>query len=133
MNFSLKFKGDESLPRRAIPPRPPLNEALITVLYHLVESCQDGELAQEMIRDRLVMGISDKALSEQLCANVDLTLEKAKIMIRQREAIHEQRDMLHISSPNILQLLTNLSQRTLERLVIIQLHRELHLDFEDPQ
>jgi len=27
-----------------------------------------------------------------------LTLEKAKMMIRQREAVHEQRDMLHQSS-----------------------------------
>ena len=73
-------------------------EQYITVLYCLVESCQYGELACEMIRDRLVVGISDKALSEHLCANADLTLEKAKMMIRQREAIHEQRDMLYSSS-----------------------------------
>ena len=59
-----------------------------------MENCQYGELAQEMICDRLVVGISDKALSEQLCTHADLTLEKAKTMIRQREAIHEQRDML---------------------------------------
>ena len=69
-------------------------EQYITTLYRLVENCQYGELAQEMIRDRLVVGISDKALSEQLCTHADLTLEKAKTMIRQREAIHEQRDML---------------------------------------
>ena len=47
-----------------------------------------------MIRDRLVVGISDKALSERLCMDGELTLEKAKTMIRQREAVHEQRDML---------------------------------------
>ena len=64
-------------------------EQYITTLYRLVENCQYGELAQEMIRDRLVVGISDKALSEQLCTHADLTLEKAKTMIRQREAIHE--------------------------------------------
>ena len=56
-----------------------------------MENCQYGALAQEMICDRLVVGITGKALSEQLCANADLTLEKAKTMIRQREAINEQR------------------------------------------
>ena len=69
-------------------------EQYITTLYRLVENCQYGELAQEMIRDRLVVGISDKALSEQLCTHADLTLEKAKTMIRQCEAIREQKDML---------------------------------------
>jgi len=73
-------------------------EQYITALYHQVEHCQYGELAQEMIRDRLVVGISDKALSERLCMDAELTLEKAKMMIRQREAVHEQRDMLHQSS-----------------------------------
>ena len=32
-------------------------EQYITTLHHLVENCQYGELAQEMIRDRLVVGI----------------------------------------------------------------------------
>ena len=73
-------------------------EQYITALYHQVEHCQYGELAQEMIRDRLVVGISDKALSERLCMDAELTLEKAKMMIRQREVVHEQRDMLHQSS-----------------------------------
>ena len=72
-------------------------EQYITTLYRLVENCQYGALTQEMIRDRLVVGISDKALSEQLCTHADLTLEKAKTMIRQREAIHEQRNMLQKS------------------------------------
>ena len=69
-------------------------EQYITTLYHLVENCHYGELAQEMICDRLVVGILDTALSERLCMDAELTLEKAKTMIRQREAVHEQRDML---------------------------------------
>ena len=36
----------------------------ITTLYYLVENCQYGELAQEIICDRLVVGILDKALSK---------------------------------------------------------------------
>ena len=76
-------------------------EQYITTLSHLVENCQYGELALEMIRDRLVVGISDKALSERLCMDGELTLEKTKTMIRHREAVHEQRDMLQSNgSPN---------------------------------
>ena len=39
-------------------------EQYITTLYQLVENCQYGQLAHEMIRDRLVVGILNKALSE---------------------------------------------------------------------
>ena len=35
-------------------------------LYKLAQSCEYGELTTEMIRDRLVVGISDRALSERL-------------------------------------------------------------------
>ena len=47
-----------------------------------------------MIRDRLVVGIRDSPLSERLQLDPDLTLEKAKKMIRQREAVHEQQEVL---------------------------------------
>ena len=47
-----------------------------------------------MIRDRLVVGIRDMALSEKLQLDAELTLEKAKKAIRQREAVHEHQDVL---------------------------------------
>ena len=47
-----------------------------------------------MIRDHLVVGILDKKTSEQLQMDPALTLEKAKKMIRQKEAIREQRQVL---------------------------------------
>ena len=40
------------------------SEQYITALYHLVENCAYGDLTEEMIRDRLVVGIRDKPLSE---------------------------------------------------------------------
>ena len=43
-----------------------------------------------MIRDRLVVGIQDLALSECLQLDPDLMLEKAKTLVRQREAVKEQ-------------------------------------------
>ena len=47
-----------------------------------------------MIRDRLVVGILDKKLSEHPQLDPDLTLEVAKKKIRQRETVQEQQQML---------------------------------------
>ena len=70
-------------------------EQFITDLYHLVESCNYPEgFKEEAIRDRLVVGIRDRKLSESLQLDANLTLETAKKKIRQREAIVEQRRVL---------------------------------------
>ena len=52
-------------------------EQFITSLYNLVETCDFGDLKNEMICDRIVVGIWDQALSERLQTVADLTLEKA--------------------------------------------------------
>ena len=57
-------------------------EQYIMALYNLVATCNYGDLEQEMIRDRLVVGIRDSGLSETLQSDADLTLEKAKQKIR---------------------------------------------------
>ncbi len=54
----------------------------ITALYNLVETCNYRLLKDEMIRDRLVVGIRDSTLSEKLQLNAELTLETAKKEIR---------------------------------------------------
>ena len=69
-------------------------EQYIMALYSLAANCEYGALQDEMIRDRLVVGIQDAALSEKLQLDADLTLEKAKKSIRQREAIREQQTIL---------------------------------------
>ena len=69
-------------------------EQYIAVLYNLAENCEYGGLKNEMIRDRLVVGIRDSALSERLQLDGNLTLDKAKTAIRQKEAVHEQQDFL---------------------------------------
>ena len=43
-----------------------------------------------MLRDRIVVGIRDQALSERLQCDAELTLEKVKRSTRQREAVKEQ-------------------------------------------
>jgi hypothetical protein len=53
-------------------------EQYITALYRLVDSCEYGALKEEMLRDRIVVGIRDVAQSECLQLDANLTLEKAK-------------------------------------------------------
>ena len=69
-------------------------EQFITCLYSLAENCACGALRDEMIRDRIVVGIRDGSLSERLQLDPELTLEKAKTLVRQCEAVHEQQALL---------------------------------------
>ena len=57
----------------------------VTALYSLVETCDyKAETINEMLRDRLVVGMRDTAL---LQLDSELTLEKAKKSLRQKEAV----------------------------------------------
>ena len=78
-------------------------EQYIVELYNLVEHCNYGDFKSEMIRDRLVVGILDKTLSERLQLDPALTLEKAKQMISQREAVQEQQQVLKGAGTNSLE------------------------------
>lgn len=69
-------------------------EDYITILHQLAGSCEYGEIKDEMIHNRLVVGIRDESLSERLQMEVDLTLDKAKMLIRQREAVQQQQWIL---------------------------------------
>lgn len=69
-------------------------EPYIAALHKLADSCNYGALKEEIIRDWLVVGIRDRLLSEYLQLDVNLTLEKAKMAIRQKEAVHEQQGIL---------------------------------------
>ena len=64
------------------------------VHYELTEHCNYRVMKEEMIRDRLVVGIRDNTLSEKLQVDPALTLEAAKKSIRQKEAVHEQQQAL---------------------------------------
>ena len=69
-------------------------EQYVMALYDLAENCNYGDLKEEMISDRLVVGIKDNALSEKLQLDSRLTLESAKTAIRLKEAVHEQQQTL---------------------------------------
>ena len=72
-------------------------EQYITELYTLIEFCEYGDLKEEMLSDRLVVGICDATLSEKLQTDPDLTPERAKRMIRQKEVAREHRRELRKS------------------------------------
>ena len=72
--------------------------SFIADLYALVEFCNFGNLRDELIRDRLVVGILDKQLSEKLQLDVDLTLEKAIIQAKPKETIRKQQTVLRTDS-----------------------------------
>ena len=69
-------------------------EQYLTALYELIENCEYGDLKDEFLRDRIVVGIRDAALSEKLQLDATLTLAKAKQKVRQSEAVKEQRSEL---------------------------------------
>ena len=73
-------------------------EDYITVLHQLADSCEYGNLKQEMIQDRLIVGIRDEALSECLQIESDLTLDKVKELIKQKEAVQQQQGIFKNSS-----------------------------------
>ena len=69
-------------------------EQYTTALYHLVEICEYGDLRDELLRDRLVVGIHDSATSQKLQMDPELTLEKAMKTVRQNAAVKEQQGQL---------------------------------------
>ncbi|UYV69469.1 hypothetical protein LAZ67_6003708 [Cordylochernes scorpioides] len=69
--------------------REPVDE-FITSLYKLADSCEFEGLHEHLIRDRIVVGVRDKALSERMQLDSELTLEKAVKMVRQQEAVRQQ-------------------------------------------
>ena len=92
------------------------SEQYIMVLYRLAANCNYGALEAEMIRDRLVMGIRDASLSEQLQLDAELTLEKAKKSIRQREAVQEQQQVLkRVGEPGNLEAVHSYAERKRQR------------------
>ena len=69
-------------------------ESFITAVHSLAEHCQFGILREELIRDRIVVGIQDAKLSESLQLDAELTLEKAMTRVRQSAAVKKQQSVL---------------------------------------
>ena len=62
-------------------------EEFIADLYRLAENCGYGTLHNELVRDRIVVGIRDSKLSEELQLEADLTLDSCITKVRQSESV----------------------------------------------
>ena len=60
-------------------------------LYSLVETCNYGDLKNEMLCDRIVVGLRDGAMFEELQMDPGLTLEIAKKRVRQSEVVDKKK------------------------------------------
>ena len=67
-------------------------DSFITALHCLAEHCGYGALHDEMVRDRLVVGLRDKRLSERLQLDPELTLQKAVTSVKQSEQVKKQNE-----------------------------------------
>ena len=63
-------------------------------LFDLVENCNYGDLKNELIHGCLIIGNRDITLSEKPQLDPKLTLKRAKTVIWQIEALHEQQQTL---------------------------------------
>ena len=73
-------------------------ESFITDLYRMSEHCNFGTWKDEMIRDRIVVGVRDARLSQRLQLNSELTLAKAEEEVCQNEAVKTQQHMVRNQS-----------------------------------
>ena len=69
-------------------------DSFVTSLHKLAENCAFGTLHNELIRDRLVVGLRDHRVSEKLQLDADLTLERALTQARQHEAVKSQQSVV---------------------------------------
>ena len=69
-------------------------DSFITSLYGLAEHCGYSGLHDEMIRDRIVVGLRDARLSEKLQLDAKLSLDKAVAQVRQAEAVKQQQSLV---------------------------------------
>lgn len=66
----------------------------------LADTCEFGALKEELIRDRIVCGISDKPLQRKLLQESSLTLEKCLNICRAAEAANSQLKQISHQSPD---------------------------------
>ena len=66
----------------------------IESLYELADTCQFGTLKEELIRDRIVVGIRNAVLSQKLMQDDTLTLKKAVKQAKSSELVKEHHEIL---------------------------------------
>ena len=80
--FNRRVQGTKEHPEECM-------EDFISALYKLSKECEYGALREEFIRDRIVVGVKDIELSDDLQSRANLTLDDAVRISRQWEARKE--------------------------------------------
>ena len=62
-------------------------DSFVTALHCLAEHCSYGDLHDEMIRDRIVVGLRDASVVQKLQMDHELKLDRAVSLARQSEAV----------------------------------------------
>ena len=70
-------------------------------LHKLAEHCDYGALKDDMIRDKIVVGLCDEQLSEKLQLDPNLTLKRAVDQARQKEAVRKQQAVVRCNPPEV--------------------------------
>ena len=87
-------------------------DTFITALYTLSEHCNYGALKEEMIRDRIVVGLRDSNLSLKLQLDEKLDLQKAITQVREAETIKQQQPTLRGAQKETTANVSNLHKRS---------------------
>uniref|UniRef100_A0A0A9W2U6 RNA-directed DNA polymerase n=1 Tax=Lygus hesperus TaxID=30085 RepID=A0A0A9W2U6_LYGHE len=82
-------------------------ESFVVNLYKLIKTCSYGPLHDELLRDRLVVGVRDQTLSETLQMDPNLTLESAIARIKLHESVKGKQDTIrsHVAYPSNVETL----------------------------
>lgn len=76
-------------------------DEFVNRIRKLASSCQFGTLTEELIRDKLVLGISDQSTKLRLLKEEDLTLNKAVNICRSSEIAHIQLKSMKVPSKEV--------------------------------
>ncbi|UYV65702.1 hypothetical protein LAZ67_3005182 [Cordylochernes scorpioides] len=83
-------------------------EEYIRVLHKMAENCNYGSLKEEMIRDRIVVGVKNLQLSEKLQLEPNLTLERAIQAACQTECVKQQQTILRSTTTQAAHFVANI-------------------------
>jgi hypothetical protein len=87
-------------------------DTFITALYTLSEHCNYGALTEEMIRNRIVVGLQDSNLSLKLQLDEKLDLHKAITQVREAETIKQQQPALRGAQKETTAYVSNLHRKS---------------------
>ena len=76
-------------------------DEFVNCIRKLASSCQFGTLTEELIRDKLVLGISNQSTKLHLLKEEDLTLKKAVNICRSSEIANIQLKSMKVSSKEV--------------------------------